>query len=146
MSKEMQKGAGFEKDVVDDMRSALCDQRIERRAKNGRNDRGDIAGVFFKGKRVVLEVKNCKQMRLSEWLKEAEIEKGNDDAEFCAVVHHRKGCGRKKTGESYVTMTLRTFEAMIAGSHDLLYRVPALFGNSESASDAYEYLGIDEDG
>ena len=146
MSKEARKGAEYEQDVADHMAAALNDRRIERRAKNGRNDRGDIAGVHFKGKRVVLECKNCKQMRLAEWIDEAEAEKGNDDAEFCAVVHKRKGCGAKNVGRSYVTMTLENFEAMIAGSHDLLYRMPALFGNSESASSAYEYLGIDEDG
>ena len=41
-------------------------------------------------------------------------------AEFGLVVHKRKGTGEKSFGDTYVTMTLETLAAMIAGSHNLL--------------------------
>jgi hypothetical protein len=59
-------------------------------------------------------------MELPKWLKEAETERGNADAEFGVVVHKRKGVGEKTFGDTYVTMTLETLAAMIAGSHELL--------------------------
>jgi hypothetical protein len=59
-------------------------------------------------------------MELPKWLKEAEVERGNADAEFSLVVHKRKGVGEKSFGDTYVTMTLETLAAMIAGKHDLL--------------------------
>lgn len=120
MSKEMRKGSAFESDVVSYMREALGDGRIERRAKNGVKDRGDVTGVFLRGLRCVIECKNAKRMELAKWIDEAEVEKGNDGAEFAFVAHKRKGKGRANMGETYVTMKLSTLCAIIAGSHDLL--------------------------
>lgn len=120
MSKEMAKGACFEQDTVDYLSRVLGDDRIERRVKHGRNDRGDIAGVLIRGKRTVIECKCCKSMDLATWVKEAEEERVNGDAEFGVVVHKRKGCGVKKFGGNYVTMTLETLAAIIAGSKELL--------------------------
>lgn len=119
MSKEARKGADYEQRVSDYLSEALGED-IERRAKNGKNDRGDIAGLYIGGRRVVVECKNCKEMRLAEWVDEAEVERGNDDAEYGVVVHHRKGRGAKSMGESYCTMTLETFAAIVAGGRELL--------------------------
>ena len=120
MSKEMTKGSVFEQQVADYAARRLGDRRIERRAKNGKNDRGDIAGLTHLGKRVVAECKNCKRMELSGWVKEAEVERGNDDAEYGIVIHKRKGCGEKHFGGNFVTMTLDTYLAMCVGGTDLL--------------------------
>lgn len=120
MSREMRKGAGFEQDTSDYLSRVLGDERIERRVKHGANDRGDIAGLLIRGKRTVVECKNCKRMELSAWLDEAEIERLNDDAEFGIVIHKRKGCGKKNFGGNYVTMSLETLAAIIAGSKELL--------------------------
>lgn len=120
MSKEARKGATFEQDVADYMAARLGKKDIERRVKNGANDRGDITGLMMRGKRVVVECKNHAKMALSEWLDEAEVERGNDSAEFGIVVHKRKGRGAKRFGENYVTMTLDTYLAMTAGSRWLL--------------------------
>lgn len=120
MSKEMQKGSTFESDVAGYSARRLGDDRIERRAKNGKNDRGDIAGIRIRGKRCVVECKNHRRMELSKWLDEAEVERSNDDAEYGVVVHKRKGCGAKKMGGTYVTMTFDTFLAIVAGGHDFL--------------------------
>lgn len=120
MSKEGQKGATFEQDTADFFADALGDERIERRVKHGTNDRGDIAGLYIRGKRTVIECKNHKRMELAEWLDEAERERGNDDAEFGIVVHKRRGCGKAKFGQNYATMTLETLAAIIAGGRELI--------------------------
>lgn len=120
MSMQAQKGATFEQDTSDYLAAALGDDRIERRVKHGTNDRGDIAGLRIHGKRVVIECKNHKRMELAEWVDEAEIERGNDDADYGIVVHKRRGCGKAKFGGNYVTMTLETFAAIAAGGRDLI--------------------------
>ena len=120
MSMQAQKGATFEQDTADYLAAALGDDRIERRVKHGTNDRGDIAGLRIHGKRVVVECKNHKRMELAEWVDEAEIERGNDDADYGIVIHKRRGCGKAKFGGNYVTMTLETFAAIAAGGRDLI--------------------------
>ena len=121
MSKEMAKGADFEQQTADYFSEKLRDDRIDRRVKHGKNDRGDISGVYIRGKRAVIECKNRKRMELSAWVEEAEVERGNDDAEFGLVVHKRKGYGTKKFGGNYVTMTLDTLVAIITGSRGGIY-------------------------
>lgn len=120
MSKEARKGAGFEQCTADYFADVLGDDRIERRVKHGTNDRGDIAGLRIRGKRAVIECKNQQRMKLAEWVDEAETERCNDDAEYGIVVHKRRGCGKAKFGCNYVTMTLETLAAIIAGGRELL--------------------------
>jgi len=119
MSKEARRGAEFEQQWCD-YASRRLGEGIERRVKNGRNDRGDVAGLYIRGKRVVVECKNCKRTELSEWLKEAEIERGNDDAEYGIVAHKRRGCGEKSFGGNFVTMDTDTFLAIVAGGFEHL--------------------------
>ena len=120
MSRQKDKGTKFEQQVVSYMRSVLGDKRIERRAMGGTNDRGDIAGVTLRCKPVVIECKNHQRMELSQWLEEAETERGNADAEFAFVVHKRRGCGEASMGQTYVTCTLEMLCAVIAGAHACL--------------------------
>ena len=120
MSKERRKGATFEQQTSDYLACVLEDKRIERRVMGGTNDRGDVSGVYIRGKRTVIECKNCKRMELAKWLDEAEVERANDDAEFAIVVHKRKGCGEKSFGGNYATMSLETLAAIIAGARGLL--------------------------
>lgn len=120
MSKEMQKGTGFENDTAAFFAHALGDERIERRVKHGSNDRGDIAGLYIRGMRTVVECKNCKRQELAKWLDEAEEERANDDAELGIVVHKRRGCGSKKFGGNYATMSVETLVTIIAGSKELV--------------------------
>ena len=115
MSREAKKGATFEQQWCDYAARRLGDDGIERRAKNGKNDRGDVAGLRIRGKRAVIECKCCNRLELSAWLKEADVERGNDDAEFGIVAHKRRGCGEKSFGGNYVTMDTDTFLAIIAG-------------------------------
>jgi hypothetical protein len=61
----------------------------ERRTKQGSKDRGDVGGVCA---RLVVEVKHApKRYEISEWLKEADREAINDDAELAVVWFKLKG-------------------------------------------------------
>ena len=114
-----QAGASFERLMADYFAWALDDDRIDRRVKTGAKDRGDIAGVRLRGERVVIECKDYGgQHKLPEWLKEAEAERGNDDAAYGVVVWKRRGTA--DPAEQFVTMTAETFMAMVAGGRDLL--------------------------
>jgi hypothetical protein len=104
--------------VVRYLRERLGDDRIERRAKSGAKDRGDIAGVRTAlGERVVIECKDVARMDLSGWVNEADIERGNDDAAVSMVAHKRRGYGPAQMGGTYVTMTLDDVAALLAGTN-----------------------------
>ena len=105
-------GSSFERLVADYLRDHV-DDRIDRRPKTGAKDRGDIGGVRSVHGRVVVECKNTSRACLSEWVGEAEIERGNDDALVGVVVHKRHG--RAAAGEQYVTMRLSDFAALLSG-------------------------------
>ena len=112
-------GSSFERSIADYFASSLDDVRIDRRAKTGSQDRGDIAGLRIRGKRVVVECKDYGgEHRLPQWLREAEAERGNDDAEYGVVVWKRRGT--TDPAEQYVTMTAETFMAMVAGGRESL--------------------------
>lgn len=80
---------------------------VERRAKNGAKDRGDIAGIPG----VVIEAKNARAMDLAGWVDEAQTEARNDGAPYGVVWHHRRGKG--SPGDGYVTMTGLAFTALL---------------------------------
>lgn len=111
-------GANFESVVAEFLAFRLADDRIERRTKNGTNDRGDITGVkTIRGGRVVIECKNVRQLALKSWLAEAEVERGNDDALIGVVAHKAHGTGNP--ADQLVTMTLETFARLLEGGADL---------------------------
>lgn len=105
-------GSAMESLVANFLAYRLADDRIERRAKNGAKDRGDISGVRIPGGRVVIEVKNVSsKIDLPGWLREAEAERGNDDAVIGVVVHKRHGSANP--ADQHVTMTLETFATLL---------------------------------
>lgn len=107
-------GTWLETAVANFLAFRLADDRIERRAKTGAKDRGDIAGVRIPGGRVVLECKNVSSnIDLPGWLREAETERGNDDAVIGVVVHKRHGSANP--ADQHVTMTLETFARLLEG-------------------------------
>jgi hypothetical protein len=108
-------GSWMEKTVAEFLAFRLADDRIERRTKNGSKDRGDITGVkSIRGGRVVIECKNVATMSLPAWLREAEVERGNDDAVIGVVAHKRSGS--MNPADQYVTMTLETFARLLDGA------------------------------
>lgn len=92
------------------------DDRIERRRQGGIKDRGDIAGLRHMGGRIVVECKNTTRLDLAQWAKEADIERGNDDALAGIIAHKRHG--RPAPGDQWVTMTLSNLVALLTGNRD----------------------------
>lgn len=111
-----QAGARFEKQVADYLAAQLHDDRIERRARTGAKDRGDITGLRHMGQRLVVECKDTSRWTPGEWLAEAEVERGNDDAVAGLVVAKRRGKG--DPGDAVVLMTLRDLAALLTGTRD----------------------------
>lgn len=105
-------GTRFERSIADSL-AELVDDRIDRRAKTGNKDKGDIGGLRHMGGRVVLECKDVSRTNLSGWVNEAHIEAGNDDAIAGLVVHKRRGHGDPL--DQYVTCTLRDLVALLTG-------------------------------
>lgn len=108
-----QAGTRFERQIADYLAATLGDDRIDRRVKTGAKDRGDITGLRHMGQRLVAECKNTTRLELSTWLREAEIERGNDDAGAAIVIHKRHG--KANPADQLVTMTLADLVALITG-------------------------------
>lgn len=108
-----QAGTRFERQVADYLAKSLDDDRIDRRVKTGAKDRGDIAGVRIAAGRVVIECKNTAKVSLGPWLREVEIERGNDDAVIGVVIHKRIGVA--EAGEQYVTMRVADLVTLLLG-------------------------------
>jgi hypothetical protein len=100
------KGTRWESAIVDFLRVSGV-PHAERRALNGSQDRGDIAGIPG----VVIEGKNAKAVTLAAWLDEAEAERVNDNALIAAVWHHRRG--KASPGDGYVTMSGHMFVKLL---------------------------------
>ena len=110
-------GTKFEQDVATYLRLALHDERIERRARNGNKDRGDVSGLIHMGGRIVVECKDYGgQIKAAEWTREAEIERGNDDAVAGIVVAKRRGT--TAPGEQWVVMTLADLVSILTGARE----------------------------
>lgn len=75
-------GTRFDRAIADYL-AAHVDDRIDRRVTTGAKDRGDLGGLrlspALRGGRVVAECKNTRQLRLSEWARQAETERDHDD-------------------------------------------------------------------
>lgn len=99
------KGSRFEKDVVDFL-AVNGFPYAERRALEGINDRGDIAGVPG----VVLECKATREIDLATAVNEAEREAANAGVDIFAAVIKRR---QKPTSEAYAVMPLRKFVELI---------------------------------
>ena len=114
-NKGKRKGTAFESQVARFLSERLGKPGIERRALQGANDRGDIAGVVVAGRRVVIECKAEKSLRIPEYLSEAEAERVNDGAWVGVAVCKRRGVGEANAGNQLVCMTLETFARILEG-------------------------------
>lgn len=92
------KGTSAETAVVGYLRQHGA-PHAERRALNGVNDRGDIAGIIG----VCIEVKNHSRDNLPTWIDETVIEGVNDHAQIAVCWHKRRGT--TDPGKWFVTMT-----------------------------------------
>lgn len=83
--------------------------RARRQALSGAEDKGDIELLDIP---MIIEAKNCKTMKLAEWVDEAEIEAQNAGMIWGVVWHHRP---RKASPEDgYVTMRGETFLRLLS--------------------------------
>lgn len=108
-------GTRFETTMARWFAFRLHDDRIERRTKNGREDRGDLAGLrTIRGGRVVAELKDyAGSVQVKPWLDEAETERGNDDAVVGVVIAKRRLIA--DPSEQLVMMTAETFARLLEG-------------------------------
>lgn len=89
------KGTEWEVAVVEWLRWALDDNRIDRTPPKGVNDEGDIAGVWFHGMRVVVECKATRRASYSAHWGETLVEMGHADTPLGVVFWKRPGIGLK---------------------------------------------------
>jgi len=114
MSKSKAKGTAAETAIVNYLNERKWE--VKRRPPQGANDKGDIDCGNYP---FILEVKNCKQMKLSEWVDEAEVEAGRaavdypwlDNPPAGIVVHKRVRRGQPK--DWYVTMSVDSFVRLV---------------------------------
>lgn len=106
------RGTRAETAVVRTLRAAGF-VHAERRALNGSQDRGDIAGIPG----LVIEVKNHARLALAEWVAEMETERDRDGARYGVVWHKRKGVADPRNW--YVTMTGRDFLRLLADCYGI---------------------------
>ena len=117
MSRATQKGTWFESRVADFLESRLGTGYIERKAKGGSEDQGDIAGVRLpNGGRVAIECKNCATYKLAEWFAEARTEAVNYKADVGVVVFKRPGVGAARMGDQFVLMGLEEFTRLLGAN------------------------------
>lgn len=113
-------GTRFERLIADHLAAVLDDDRIDRRPRYGAKDRGDITGWRHAGNRIVAELKDVNRLALAEWVREAEEERRNDDAQVGLVIHKRRGHGHP--GDQYVTMTLRDLLVLLGVDREGIQR------------------------
>lgn len=106
-------GSRFERQIADTLAEHV-DDRIDRRVKTGAKDKGDIANVrHVNGGRIVVECKDVATMSIGTWVKEAEVERINDDALAGLVAHKRRGVADPL--DQYITHTVRDLIALLTG-------------------------------
>lgn len=124
-------GTRFESSIARALSEALADDRIERRARNGSKDRGDVGGVrIIGGGRLVIEAKDYGgRFEIGPWLTEAEIERGNDDAAAAVVIAKRRGHGDPL--DQVVILTVRDLIVLLGGER--IEDNPTPHGNGAAA-------------
>lgn len=110
-----QAGARFEQTIATALADRLQDDRIERRTKNGNKDRGDLTGIrTLTGARVVAELKDyAGTVHVKEWLDQAAVEAGNDDAPIGVVIFKRRGISDPM--QQGVLMTVEDLAYLLTG-------------------------------
>lgn len=107
-------GTRFERSIADWLAQHL-DDRIDRRARTGARDRGDLTGIRHRGERVVAELKNTTRMNLAGWIAEAHLEAMNDSARIGVVIHKRHGVA--DPSQQWVSMTVADLAWLLGADH-----------------------------
>ena len=96
-----QAGTRFESAIVDALKAHGW-PHVERRAKTGAKDRGDITGIPG----VVIEAKDTAKFEPARFLTEAQTERDNDGADIGVAWIKRRG--KSDAANAYVLMDGRT--------------------------------------
>lgn len=118
------KGTAFESNLIRYLQTALDDERIERRALHGAQDRGDVYGIRAHGFEGIAECKDYarySEYDLDRWKEQTLAERDNADAGFALLVVHRKGksakAGSASFGKNVAWLTVADLRR-ISGSKD----------------------------
>lgn len=84
-------------------------KHAERRALAGINDKGDVAGING----IVIEVKNHKTYKISEWMRETENETENARADFGILVVKPNGVGLSNARKWWAVMSLEDIAQLL---------------------------------
>jgi hypothetical protein len=106
MNKSKAKGTAAETAVTRYLDTELV--AAVRNPPQGSNDKGDIKLLDLP---VIIEVKNCVKLELSEWVKEAIAERENAGAQVGVVWHKKKGT--QDPGQWYVSMSGKDFVELL---------------------------------
>lgn len=112
-SRQSAKSAGtrFERQIADHLNARLPG-RIDRQARTGAKDKGDIAGVTTTGgQAIAIECKNATRTQLAGWIHEAHTEADNLGAAAGIIIHKRHG--RSAPDAQWVTMTVADLTAIL---------------------------------
>lgn len=106
-----QAGARFER-IIADCLQRYVSEFIDRRVKTGAADKGDLANLrTVHGDKVVAELKDYGgRYEVGAWLKEAEAERINDEAQVGLVIAKRRG--HADPLDQTVIMTVRDYIAL----------------------------------
>lgn len=104
-------GTAFERSVADYLAEKI-DDRIDRAPKTGAKDKGDIAGVRYKGHKVTIECKDYGgRLNPPQWVAEAHTENINNNGLVGVVVAKRRGT--TKPEDQWVIMTLSELTTLL---------------------------------
>lgn len=118
MNRSKAKGTTHETNAVKWFReNGFPDARRE--VLHGARDVGDIGGVTWRGQPVVVEVKNHREKRHAQWLREAEAERVNAEAPIAFVITHTRGVGVKNYGENECLIDLRSLAKLLDISREI---------------------------
>lgn len=95
MNKSKKRGTAFESAFCKWWKRRTGDDRVRRSVLAGRNDVGDIHGIFAHGAEGIVECKDHKtwsRANLDEWKAETEVECANAGADFALLVVHKANC------------------------------------------------------
>lgn len=111
-NKPKAKGTRFETQLVNYLRTAFNDDRIERRALHGSRDLGDIYGLKAHGMDGIVEAKAHKTVTRAlvlQWREQTLDERDNADADWALLVVK---VPQKPVGQSVVHVTMRDLAAI----------------------------------
>jgi hypothetical protein len=105
-NKNKAKGTSFETVVLKYIRPYFS--KAYRPATKGKYDTGDINGISNTDKNAIIQCKNVRAFKLSEWLNDTVAQSEQDEVApaIPILVVKRPGVGEKNAGDNYAIMRL----------------------------------------